>query len=59
VRIRFGIFGCDVVRNAVRAVVVIPGVFAISPNAGPISNLLGKRDGSTAWQTLQASLAKA
>jgi len=59
VRIRLGIFGCEVVRKAVRAVVVIPGVFAISRNAGPISNLLGKRVGSTTWQALQASLAKA
>jgi hypothetical protein len=59
VRIRLGIFGCEVVRKAVRAVVVIPGVFAISRNAGSISNLLGKRGGSTTWQALQASLAKA
>ena len=33
VRIRFGIFGCELVRNTRRAVAVIPGVFATSRKA--------------------------
>ena len=38
------------------AVAVIPGVFAMSRNAGPISNILGGRNSeSTIWQALQAS----
>ena len=38
------------------AVAVIPGVFAMSRNAGPISNILGVRNSeSTIWQALQAS----
>ena len=37
-------------------VAVIPGVFAMSRNAGPISNILGGRNSeSTIWQALQAS----
>jgi hypothetical protein len=36
VRIRFGIFGCELVRKTRRAVAVIPGVFAISRKAGLI-----------------------
>ena len=42
------------------AVAVIPGVFAMSRNAGPILILRGARaPGSTIWQTLQVSRAKA
>ena len=37
VRIRFGIFGCDVVRITRRAVAVMPRVLAISRKAGPIT----------------------
>jgi len=60
VSIRFGIFGCELVRKARSAVAVIPGVFAISRNAGPISTVLGEASsGSTTWQALQTSRAKA
>ena len=56
VRMRFGILGCEVVRKTRMAVAVIPGVFAMSRNAGPISNILGGRNSeSTIWQALQAS----
>jgi len=60
VRMRFGIFGCELVRKTRMAVAVIPGVFAMSRNAGPILILRGARaSGSTIWQALQVSRAKA
>src|SRR6516164_9240637 len=60
VRMRFGIFGCELVKKTRMAVAVIPGVFAMSRNAGPILILRGARaSGSTVWQALQVSRAKA
>ena len=42
------------------AVAVIPGVFAISRNAGPMTIILDEfSSGSTIWQALQASRAQA
>ncbi len=37
VRIRFGIFGCDVIRNTRSEVAVVLGVLATSRKAGPIT----------------------
>ena len=34
VRMRFGIFGCELVKKTRMAVAVIPGVFAMSRNEG-------------------------
>jgi hypothetical protein len=60
VRIRFGIFGCDVVRKTRRAVAVMPRVLATSRNAGPITTSLAFCClVSTTWQALHASRAKA
>jgi hypothetical protein len=60
VRARFGIFGCELVRKTRRAAAVIPGTFAMSQNAGPISNSLGElSSASTMGQALRASGAKA
>ena len=42
VRARVGIFGRELVRKTRRAAAVIPGTFAMSQNAGPISNSLGE-----------------
>ena len=59
-RVRFGIFGCELVKKTRMAVAVIPGVFAMSRNAGPILILRGARaSGSTIWHALQGSRAKA
>ena len=41
VRVRFGIFGCELVKKTRLAVAVIPGVLAMSRNAGLMSILLG------------------
>ena len=41
VRIKFGIFGCELLRKTRIAVAVIPGAFAISRKAGPIWIILG------------------
>jgi len=60
VRIRFGILGCELVRKTRMAVAVIPGVFAMLRNAGPMTIILDEpSSASTIWQTLQASRAKA
>ena len=60
VRIRLGIFGCEVVRKTRRAVAVMPRVLAISRKAGQMSIRLGFRClASTKWHALHASRAKA
>src|SRR6516164_6651934 len=60
VRVRFGIFGCELVKKTRLAVAVIPGVLAMSRNAGLMSILLGALGcRSTIWQPLQASRANA
>jgi hypothetical protein len=41
VRIRFGIFGCELVRKTRITVAVIPRVLAMSRNAGPMAIILG------------------
>jgi hypothetical protein len=57
--IKFGIFGCEVVRNTRKAVAVMPRVLAISRNAGPITIRLGFCClASTIWQARHASRAK-
>src|SRR6266404_8836942 len=60
VRIRFGIFGCGVVRKAQRDVAVMPDVAAIAWKSGSMTNLLGETWSIvTAWHGLQTSRANA
>ena len=55
-----GILGCEVVRKTRIAVAVIPGVFAMLRNVGPMTMILDEpSSASTIWQALQASRAKA
>jgi hypothetical protein len=54
VRIRFGIFGYEVVRNTRRAVAVIPRVLAIFRKAGPITMRPTWKCGLSATYGLQA-----
>jgi hypothetical protein len=59
-RIRFGIFGCDVVIKARRAVCVIPGVFAMAAKSGAMSNIRGDfSSGATTWQEEHTRCASA
>jgi hypothetical protein len=59
VKIRFGIFGCEVVRKTRIAVAVMPRVLAMSRKAGPITMRLAFFClASTTWQALHAPRAK-
>src|SRR5215813_1909949 len=59
VRIKFGIFGCEVARKTVRAVAVMPLELATSRKFGPMTMRLGALClASTTWQALQALRAK-